>query len=786
MKENQPGCLKGHPGLLVSTRLKKPQIMEGKMNTIAAHPENRGKFYLKTILSYFLILALCGLYLLFCSPLKGFCHIYYVDATNGNDGNDGQAPSNAGTPPTHGPWQTLKKVSIHADATNPDHFGPGDKILLKRGQTWNLTEQDRVLVNGVNNTALAIRCGGTSTNGVVSYITFGDYGPMTAAKPKINGDNIAVNRSDCVVYINNDFIRLKNINITYNACGFDHGGNVGKGIRIDANYTNPDQTNTECNIWIDSCDVSNCPENGITIGPDRHYVVIDGFNNFPTLNNISPIISLLLMFDDSTGESNLASSASSSTTAASSDLSSDNVLIPPPMPNSRHIPRPHHIYRPPPPPPPLPDEAVLEWLRTQNLNASVPDAFIPPPPTTPSRPPVVPTIYPPMPFSPPDEIFLAQEQNLNSASQAVEGFPIPPPPDISATTSNIPTMDEGGGSGDDPNSGYYSHIYGNGQSGICVFFNPSDYDPNYNPIHPSDYINVNNCAIYNNNNHGIYFAGDYAVIENNKIYANGRSRDYLYQQYGTYPYDQNGYPLYVYDHNIYLIGDHALVNNNELLSANNGNGFRFAGSFLNFSNNKVEDNAHHGIGFSIDSITNDPHNVWPWDKNGDRNEIKNNNYIKVIHYDKDYLADPNPPFPWGHGVGDSYNKAISIGSGSYNFTHTNIGTIDTDRNTLDCTGSEDIFHQNHPDITNRAGGIELSADRCIGTDIASNIFKNISGYQISIYGDGSDPAYLTNPNMIKTSSPNTYDNPNPSSLIWFWDDYRGDLNLDAWHNLGLN
>ena len=49
---------------------------------------------------------------------------YYVDATSGNDGNDGLSPGDA--------WQTITKI-------NSESFLPGDEILFKRGETWSGT-----------------------------------------------------------------------------------------------------------------------------------------------------------------------------------------------------------------------------------------------------------------------------------------------------------------------------------------------------------------------------------------------------------------------------------------------------------------------------------------------------------------------------------------------------------------------------------------------------------------------------------------------------------------------
>lgn len=46
---------------------------------------------------------------------------YYVDATSGNDGNDGKTPDLA--------WQTIGKI-------NGETFLPGESILFKRGETW--------------------------------------------------------------------------------------------------------------------------------------------------------------------------------------------------------------------------------------------------------------------------------------------------------------------------------------------------------------------------------------------------------------------------------------------------------------------------------------------------------------------------------------------------------------------------------------------------------------------------------------------------------------------------
>ena len=78
--------------------------------------------------------------------------VYYVDAANGSDANNGRAPQT--------PWKTINKV-------NTSIFLPGDSILFKRGVTWRET--------------LIPPSHGASGNN----ITFGAYG--TGDLPKING-----------------------------------------------------------------------------------------------------------------------------------------------------------------------------------------------------------------------------------------------------------------------------------------------------------------------------------------------------------------------------------------------------------------------------------------------------------------------------------------------------------------------------------------------------------------------------------------------------------------------
>lgn len=83
--------------------------------------------------------------------------IYYVDATNGNDSNNGTSQ------PT--PWRTIAKVTASS-------FNAGDQILLKSGQIWR--------------EMLVVPSSGAPGN----PITFGAYG--AGASPIITGYNVFV------------------------------------------------------------------------------------------------------------------------------------------------------------------------------------------------------------------------------------------------------------------------------------------------------------------------------------------------------------------------------------------------------------------------------------------------------------------------------------------------------------------------------------------------------------------------------------------------------------------
>ena len=83
---------------------------------------------------------------------------YYVDASAGNDNNDGRSQIKA--------WQTIAKI-------NASSFSPGDEILLKRGETW----REELDVPSAGSASMPI--------------LFGAYGEGSA--PRITGAGVLAN-----------------------------------------------------------------------------------------------------------------------------------------------------------------------------------------------------------------------------------------------------------------------------------------------------------------------------------------------------------------------------------------------------------------------------------------------------------------------------------------------------------------------------------------------------------------------------------------------------------------
>lgn len=278
-------------------------VHEKHMNTIAAGLKNRIGAIFRVVVSHILVVASCALFVLVHNPATGLATDYYVDSINGDD-------SFTGLDETH-PWRSLQKVY-----TESQNFQAGDTVNLKRGSAWGGAAGPGYITAAL---ALDPQCHGTLGN----YITIQDYG--TGNKPRV-----FMNGLSCGIYLNQDFIKVRNVEVTYDGSSISaifflllddsdnsvetgnsqHSigpgelmlrsfspasalppsslktsspspiptvgveGVTGKGIRIEGG-SNQQLPYGEFSIVIDSCDVNKCPTSGISIW-NRGYVKITG------------------------------------------------------------------------------------------------------------------------------------------------------------------------------------------------------------------------------------------------------------------------------------------------------------------------------------------------------------------------------------------------------------------------------------------------------------------------------------------------------------------------------
>jgi len=157
---------------------------------------NKNKLIYKAKVMILAILAV------FVMSSASWATTYYVDATNGNDGNNGTSQATA--------WKSIAKVNAYA-------FTPGDSILFKRGKIWNKT--------------LSPPSSGAPGN----HITFGAYGEGN--KPRINRP-----ADDCLNIWKKSYITVEHF----------HFKNAGDdGIEIMSTNNNPPSTD----IIIQDCEI---------------------------------------------------------------------------------------------------------------------------------------------------------------------------------------------------------------------------------------------------------------------------------------------------------------------------------------------------------------------------------------------------------------------------------------------------------------------------------------------------------------------------------------------------
>ncbi len=109
-------------------------------------------------------------------PGLGLGGVYYIDATNGDNDNDGSQSR---------PWKTLSKVSY-------SDFAPGDNILLKRGEAWN--ENLLALFSGNSDNPISINAYGEGDSPIIN-------GWIYVAASNINFQNLEVKGSELAGFV---------------------------------------------------------------------------------------------------------------------------------------------------------------------------------------------------------------------------------------------------------------------------------------------------------------------------------------------------------------------------------------------------------------------------------------------------------------------------------------------------------------------------------------------------------------------------------------------------------
>lgn len=164
---------------------------------------------------------------------QGLGSVYYIDAINGNDSNNGLSVVTA--------WKTVRKV-------NESSFRVGDNILFKKGTTWN----EELIVS--------------SSGGLNNPLTYGSYG--SGVNPIIDATNLS----------NGIDINKKNY-ITINGIDIKKANQDGIVSLSSSSY-----------IVITNCKVTNCGGSGIKVWSgsvsSNNWTVV---NNEITYNKINGV-----------------------------------------------------------------------------------------------------------------------------------------------------------------------------------------------------------------------------------------------------------------------------------------------------------------------------------------------------------------------------------------------------------------------------------------------------------------------------------------------------------------
>lgn len=171
---------------------------------------------------------------------------YYVDATGGDDGNDGLSIDQA--------WQTITKVN----ATN---FNPGDHILFKRGETFSgkLLPTD----SGTDDQSIVYGAYGSGNRPVIDGSSDKAFNILNSAAHHLRVEHIDFSGS---INTSQHVVKCDTHDVYFYDCIFRDGvgGTAGNGVGFHAYYAG--SGSYLYNIILDSCVAHSNSASGIAIG----------------------------------------------------------------------------------------------------------------------------------------------------------------------------------------------------------------------------------------------------------------------------------------------------------------------------------------------------------------------------------------------------------------------------------------------------------------------------------------------------------------------------------------
>jgi len=204
-------------------------------------------------------------------PFSASATTYYVDATGGDDSNDGLSPANA--------WKTMEKAR-----TMMGSYEPGDSILFKRGEVWTGADENLPIDQ------FRITCSGSEEGG---YITFGAYG--SGNLPRF--EEIIVNTYATGI----KYVKIEYWEVSGSPPGTNNGINVQsqganhiivQHCKVSGTSNNGIMFRSTDTFTINNCTIWGTPNSGIVVYGDPTYHASNGIISNNTITAGSDCITL--------------------------------------------------------------------------------------------------------------------------------------------------------------------------------------------------------------------------------------------------------------------------------------------------------------------------------------------------------------------------------------------------------------------------------------------------------------------------------------------------------------